>query len=219
MSFYLIVESAEHVINPMQKDRISATSRRVFINGSSINLELISPVQIVLINRIKFIVDGTISAGGDMQNVDITHMPAGTFNSVRNMVFNKTLNIEHKYVVFHLGSSQVLENSRKATIGQVLDLVAVIKAFYPGVHIGFSSVLPRPVDHEQTARAVIEYNHAIRTGVNVASRRYQDIKYIAHHHQFTSPDGEYIDKLFHKKQLRVSKKGLFMIMQNILKMW
>lgn len=217
MSFCLITDNPEPGF--VQKDRTSVTSRRVFINGNSINLELITPVQVLFKNRITLIVDGTISNVGDVQNVDITHMPAGTFNSVRNMVFNKTLSIENKYVVFHLGSSQVLENSRKATIGQILDLVAIMKAFYPQVHIGFSGVLPRPVDHDQTARAVIEYNHAIRTGVNVASRRYQNIKYIAHHHLFTTSDGHYIEKLYHKKQLRVSRKGVAIFMQNIIKIW
>lgn len=217
MSFALITV----VLDREESGRLSnttsfPTSRRVFINGSSINLEQIEPYKGQLAHKILFIVDGTISSCSE-ERIDLNFMPAGTFNSVRNMIYNGTLAIRHKFLVLHLGSSQVLENTRKATIGQILDLVAVIKAFVPDICIAFSGVIPRPVDHAQTGRAVVEYNHAIHTAVNVASRRYQNVKYFPHHHQFTNTDGDFISRLYHKQQLRVSKKGAAIIVQNILK--
>lgn len=134
------------------------------------------------------------------------------------MIYNHTLEIQNRILAVHFGSSQVLENTRKVTIAQVLDFVAIVKAFYPEMHVAFSGVLPRPVDFSQMAQSVINYNHAIHTAVNVASRRYDNIKYVAHHHLFTNSDGQYIDSLFHKKQLRVSRKGAAIVMQNMSKL-
>lgn len=217
MPFNIIVDTLEgREVSKHSTQSCSTTSRRVFINGSSISLGQIVPYQGQLGNKIFLIVDGTLSKCTD-DRIEMTFMPAGTFNSIRNMIFNGTLSISHKYVVIHVGSSQVLENTRKAIIGQVLDLVAVIKAFYPETHIAFSGVLPRPIDHAQTGRAVIEFNHAIRTGVSVASSRYLNVKYLPHHHQFTDTEGQFIHKLFHKGQLRVSRKEAAVVMQNILK--
>lgn len=124
--------------------------------------------------------------------------------------------VQDKHLIVHLGSSQVLESTRKTVIGQVLDLVAVTKALYPDVSLIFSSVIPRPIDHQQTDKAVVAYNHAIKTAVSVASRRYESVAYLPNHHLFTNEDGSYSQQLYHKKEIRVSRKGAEVLKKNFL---
>lgn len=193
------------------------TSRRVFINNSLIALSEIQPKDSGYRNKITVWIDGVGSHIKSDSSVDIIHMPAATFNSVKNALYNGTQDVDTRVLILHVGSSQVLECSRRMVIGQVLDVVAVAKALYPDLHLVISSVLPRPIDHDLTAKAVIEYNHAIKTAVNVASRRYLNVKYLSNHQLFTDELGRVTAGLFHKKQIRVSKKGASLLVQNFMK--
>lgn len=152
-----------------QENADSQTSRRVFINGSLIELSRILPIHTDYSGKTEIWIDGVGSHMKSDNSFYITVMPAATYNSVKNMLFNQTLKVSAATVFIHLGSSQVLESTRRMIIGQILDLSALVKTQYPKLRVIFSGVLPRPVDHKQTSKAVIEYNHAIKTAVNVAS--------------------------------------------------
>lgn len=67
----------------------SPGSRRVFINGSSINLSTITVIPTHLCEgRIQLCIDAVGTVFQSDGHLDVFVMPAGTFNSLKNMLYN-----------------------------------------------------------------------------------------------------------------------------------
>lgn len=141
--------------------------------------------------------------------------PAGTFKMVTDLLLNSRLRLNTEYVVYHLGTSLVMDFIRGDIIGKIIRLCQVTKQKYPTIKIYFDTLIPRPVDHELTGREIINLNDAIKTGTTVANRRYPPVNYISNHQCFVHKDSSYIKELYHKKELRLSRRGAKVLKDNI----
>lgn len=108
-----------------------------------------------------------------------------------------------------------MDFERSDTIGKVIRLSKTTREKYPATKIYFSTLVPRPPDHDTTAKAVVAFNNAIKTGVQVANRRYAPIRHVSNHQLFVNIDTSYKKELFHKKELRLSRKGMQVLKDNI----
>lgn len=141
--------------------------------------------------------------------------PAGTFKMVDTMIVEGKLRLNTNAVVFHLGTNVVMHFERSDTIGKVIRLSKTMREKYADIQIYFSTLVPRLPDHSTTARAIIAFNDAVKTGVNVANRRYAPIKHISSHQLFVNIDTSYVKDLCHKKELRFSGKGVRVYKDNL----
>lgn len=141
--------------------------------------------------------------------------PAGTFKMIDDLLVSSRLRLNTEFVVFHLGTNLVMDFERSDTIGKVIRLSKTVRQKYPGIKIYFSTLVPRPPDHEITARPVIAFNDAVKTGTIVANRRYSPIAHISNHQLFVNIDTSYKKELFHKKELRFSRKGMRVFKDNL----
>lgn len=191
----------------------SSSSRRVILETHSIasasSHQDLGPQQVALIMDIM----GTAIKSDD--TFTITSYPAGTFKLITEFLLQGRLRLNTEFVVFHLGTNIVTDFTCSDTIGKVIRLCQVTKQKYPTIKIYFSTLFPRPIDHDTTARSVINFNDAIKTGTTVANRRYSPVKYISNHQLFTHTDGSFKSELYHKLELRLSKKGVQVFKQNI----
>lgn len=156
---------------------------------------------------------GCEMASDDIFNVVVYH--AGTFKMVDDLLSNGRLRLNTEFVVYHLGTNVVMDFERSSTIGRIIKLSKTTREKYSNIKIYFSTLVPRPPDHDVTARAVIAFNDAVKTGVGVANRRYAPVKYITNHQLFVNPDTSYKHELFHKDTLRFSRKGMRVFKNNI----
>lgn len=147
----------------------------------------------------------------------VVNYPAGTFKMVTDMLLQDKLRLNTEFVIFHLGTNVVMDFTRSDTIGKIIRLSQVTKNKYKDIRICFSTLVPRPIDHETTGRAVINFNDAIKTGTMVANRRYAPVRYISNHQLFVTPDTGFIPDLYHKNELRFSRKGVKVLKDNYLR--
>lgn len=159
--------------------------------------------------------------GNGMKSDDIftvVYYPAGTIKMIENLLLESKLRLNCEYVIYHLGTNVVMDFERSDIIGKVIRLTKTTREKYKNIRIYFSTLIPRPPDHTVTDRAVIRYNDALKTGVNVANRRYAPVHYISNHQLFVNPDSSYKEDLYHKKELKLSKKGIKVFKDNLRNM-
>lgn len=195
----------------MQTDVNSSNSRRVTLEQCSVAFVAEQKMK----NKVALVMDimGTGVKSDDLFTV--VCYPAGTFKMIDNLLIESKLRLNTEYVVFHLGTNLVMDFERSDTIGKVIRLSKTVREKYPSIKIYFSTLIQRPSDHEITARSVIAYNDAIKTGVNVANRRYSPVRHISHHQLFVNMDASYKRELYHKQELRLLKKGVHIFKDNV----
>lgn len=169
-------------------------------------------------NKVALVMDIMGSGVKSDETFTIVYYPAGTLRMVTSMLQQAQLRLNTQFVVFYLGTNVVMDFDRSDIIGKVIHLCKVTREKYPNISIFLSTLVPRPVDHQITARAVINYNDALKTGAQVANRRYTPVHYVSSHHLFVLPDGSYREDLYHKQDLRLSKKGVRLFKDNIRSM-
>lgn len=187
------------------------TSRRVTLCEHSID-----STETLKSNKIALVIDAVGAAIKSDDTFTTVCYPSGTIKMIEGLLQEGKLRLNTEFVIFHLGSNIVMEFERSDLIGKVIKLSKTTRDKYPDIKIYFSSLIPRPPDHTLTDRAVIRYNDALKTAVNVANRRYAPIKYISNHQLFVNPDSSYKADMFHKKEIKMSKKGIKVFQDNLL---
>lgn len=145
----------------------------------------------------------------------VAHYPAGTLKMIDNLLVEGKLRFNHEFVIFHLGTNVVMDFERSDIIGKVIRLAKTTREKYQHIKIYFSTLVPRPPDHSLTDRAIIRYNDALKTGVNVANRRYAPVRHISNHQLFVHSDTSFKEEMYHKRELRFLKKGVKTFKDNI----
>lgn len=162
------------------------------------------------------VIDGVGAALKSDDIFTVACYPSGTIKMVDELLQNGQLRLNTEAVVYHLGTNIVMEFSRSDLIGKVIRLSKTTREKYPDINIYFSSLIPRPPDHTLTERAIIRYNDALKTATGVANRRYAPIRYISNHQLFVNADTTYKTDLFHKREIRLSKKGIKVFKDNLM---
>lgn len=150
------------------------------------------------------------------ETINVVMYSAGSLKMIDDLLNDGQLCLNTEFVVYHVGTNIVTDFDRSHIIGKVIKLCKTTRDKYSNIKIYFSTILPRPPDHQLTNRSVIAFNDAIKTGVMVANRRYSPVNHISNHQLFVNPDTSFKAELFHKNDLRLSKKGMRVFKDNIL---
>lgn len=141
--------------------------------------------------------------------------PATNLHTVIDMFRQNEIPNEFARLVIHVGTNSVRDFRRHRVITEVLQMVQVIRQFTTA-WIYISSLVPRPVDHQDTSFLVRDYNHALKKAVQVASYTHTGVKYISNQQLYIAEDGTLKYELFHKKQIALSKAGIACLKNNLI---
>lgn len=150
----------------------------------------------------------------DQDKVVVVHRFGSGLNNIKDDIRAGKINVLLKFLVIHAGTNSLF-TPRKQIIQQVIDIVAEVRERDRFVRVFFSSLLPRPNDHKSMELKVQAYNDAMKTAVGVADRKFMRVRFINNYRYFVDKDGLCQQKLFHKSQNVLSKKGVKVLMLNL----
>lgn len=143
----LIISDLRNQLARARDHADSPTSRQVTLDEhSTVSLSNLRPGNVALIMDVM----GTAIKSDD--TFLVTSYPAGTFKMITEFLDQGHLRLNGEWVIFHLSTNLVMEFNRSDTIGRIIKLCKVTKDKYPQIKIVFSTLMPRPIDHETTGR-------------------------------------------------------------------
>lgn len=151
----------------------------------------------------------------DSQKLQVVCKPAANHFVISEMFKNGNIRTDNAHIAIHVGTNSVLDFRRHRVITEVLQLIEEIRK-NTSAWIYLSSLVPRPIDHQDTAYKIRDFNHAIKKAVQVAQNSGKTgVIYVSNQQLYILDDGQLNLMYFHKKQLALSKAGIACLKNNL----
>lgn len=151
----------------------------------------------------------------DSEKLQVICKPAANHFVVSEMFKTGKIDTKNAHIAIHVGTNSVQDFRRHRVITEVLQLIEQIRSCTTA-WIYISSLVPRPIDHQDTAFKVRDFNHAIKKAVAVAlSSGKTGVTYVSNQQLYILEDGQLNMTFFHKKQLALSKAGIACLKNNL----
>lgn len=167
-------------------------------------------------NKMTLIIDDVGSRMKDSEFFDIIYKPAADLFMVTGMFKNAKIPLNNAHIAIHVGTNAVHQFRRHRVISEVIALVQQIrKATSAWIYV--SSLVPRPVDHSDTAYTIRDYNHALKKAVYVSQNSgIAGVMYVSNQQLYIDENNQLKLEFFHKKQIALSKLGAKCLMDNLI---
>ena len=93
----------------------------------------------------------------DIRGAEIIPFKGININGVSAEIQNKSLILDKEFTIFHVGTNDIPHLDKGAILSSFNNLITIVRG-YSKTKIVFSSVLPRPVDHESNDEKVKDVN-------------------------------------------------------------
>lgn len=151
----------------------------------------------------------------DSEGLQVVCKPAANHFVISELFKTERVNIGMAHIAIHVGTNSVQDFRRHRVITEVLQLIEGIRQ-KTSAWIYLSSLVPRPIDHEDTAFKVRDFNHAVKKAVAVATNSGKTgIIYVSNQQLYLKENGLINNAFFHKKQLALSKAGIQCLKNNL----
>lgn len=98
----------------------------------------------------------------DIRGTTVIAFPGINVSRMTNKISNGFVDLNYRYVIFHVGTNDINTLSVQEICASYNDLISVVKE-KSDCKIIMSSVLPRPIDYEVNGNKVKELNNSLQT--------------------------------------------------------
>lgn len=150
--------------------------------------------------RMTLITDEVGARIKESEKLQVIVKHAASIYMINNMFKNAQVPLNNAHITIFVGSNSVHEFRRHRIITELLALIEQIRKV-TSAWIYIASLVPRPVDHNDTAYTIRDFNHALKKAVLVAIQAGNTgIMYISNQQLFIKEDGSLKMDHFHKGQ-------------------
>ena len=138
-----------------------------------------------------------------------------TFESVLADIISGKIIVDRKYVFILLGHNQIRTSTKSSIKWSIFNCIEQIRIINAQSRIFFVSLLPRPVDNQVTKLLITKFNRALAGSVNVASKQFKRVRFVAVQHEFVH-NSIPLDKLYNQDKFTLSLAGLALLKNKVL---
>lgn len=167
-------------------------------------------------NKMTLIIDDVGARMKNSEFFDVLYKPAADLYMTAGLFKNAKVPLNNAHIAIHVGTHTVHQFRRHRVISEVINLVKQIRKT-TSAWIYISSLIPRPVDHNDTAYVIRDYNHALKKAVLVVQNSgISGVTYVSNQQLYIDENNQLKWELFHKKQIALSKLGAKCLTDNLI---
>lgn len=205
--------------SPLQKLGINNASHTKTQPNNSNKLNTPKKTHLVdkkLQNKMTLIIDDVGARMKSSEFFDIVCKPAANLFMVTSLFRDNKISLDNAHIAIHVGTNAIHQFRRHRVITEVLNLVQQVRKVTTA-WIYVSSLVPRPVDHSETAYTIRDYNHALKKAVLVAQNSgITGVLYVSNQQLYIDENNQLKMEFFHKRQIALSKVGAKCLMDNLI---